>query len=295
MHKYNLEPFPLDKALITKSDKSVWDAQVAYIQNHLTNELIEAAFNKMPKELIDKTIDDLKLKLKNRRQKLQEISDTYQKLLNNYVIIKGTDNVDQFDIVRLAQNKTNVKIYQLKKPGEKILFYNRTFKANETKELWIYGLDDDDSFNLTGDEKSAIKVRLIGGQNNDTYNLANSSKVLVYDYKSKKNTFKSDKAHLRLTDDYDTNVYNYKKPKYNSFQMLPSLGANKDDGLKIGLSNQFTLNKFERNPFTQQHLLSANYYLATSGYELNYSGEFAHIFKHWNFNLSATRLHNSIF
>jgi len=284
---FNLEPFPLDKALITKSDKSVWDAQVAYIQNHLTNELIEAAFNKMPKELIDKTIDDLKLKLKNRRQKLQEISDTYQKLLNNYVIIKGTDNVDQFDIVRLAQNKTNVKIYQLKKPGEKILFYNRTFKANETKELWIYGLDDDDSFNLTGDEKSAIKVRLIGGQNNDTYTLANSSKVLVYDYKSKKNTFKSDKAHLRLTDDYDTNVYNYKKPKYNSFQMLPSLGANKDDGLKIGLSNQFTLNKFERNPFTQQHLLSANYYLATSGYELNYSGEFAHIFKHWNFKLSS--------
>ncbi len=109
---FNLEPFPLDKALITKSDKSVWDAQVKYIQTHLTDPIIDKAFSNMPSEMMDKTITDIKLKLKGRLKKLQETSDNYHKLLNNYVIIKGTDKADKFDIVRLANGETNVKVYQ---------------------------------------------------------------------------------------------------------------------------------------------------------------------------------------
>lgn len=281
---FNLEAFPLDKALITKSNKSVWDTQVKYIQTHLTDAIIDKAFSNMPSEMMDKTIIEIKQKLKGRLQKLQEISDSYHKLLDNYVIIKGTDKADKFDVVRLANGETNVKAYQIKNYN---LFYNRTFNINQTKEIWIYSLDDDDVFNVSGNEKRAIKLRLIGGQNNDTYDIGNGKKVMVYDYKSKKNTFKTNKGQIKLTDDYDTNVYNYKKPKYNAFQMLPSIGANKDDGFRFGISNTFTINKFERNPFTQQHILNANYYLATNGYELNYSSEFANLFNHWNFKLST--------
>lgn len=284
---FNLEPFPLDKALITKSDKAVWDAQVKFIQTHITDAIIEKAFAKMPSEMLDKTVADIKQKLKSRLQNLQQISDDYHKILNAFVIVKGSDKTDKFNITRLANGETNVKGYRLKKSDKEILFYDRTFKPFETKEIWIYALDDDDHFNVSGTHNSSIKIRLVGGQNNDVYDINKGNNVKIYDYKSKKNTFKTTKGHLKLTDNYDINVYDYKKPKYNAFQVLPSLGANKDDGLKIGVNNTFTVNKFERNPFTQQHKLSANYYLATSGYEFNYSGEFANLFNHWNFKLST--------
>ena len=64
----------------------------------------------------------------------------------------------------------------------------RTYSASETHEIWIYGLDDDDVFKVTGTEKHPIKIRLIGGQNNDTYDIENGKKVVIYDYKSKNNT-----------------------------------------------------------------------------------------------------------
>ncbi len=85
-----------------------------------------------------------------------------------------------------------------------------------TKEIWIYGLDDDDIFKVSGEGNNLIKVRLIGGQNKDTYNIENGNKVKIYDYKSKENEFITNKGSKKLTDDYETNVYDYKKLKNSS-------------------------------------------------------------------------------
>jgi hypothetical protein len=42
---------------------------------------------------------------------------------------------------------------------------------------------------------------------------------------------------------------------------------------------------FERNPFTQQHEISADYYFATNGFDLSYKGEFANVVGNWNLQL----------
>jgi len=39
---------------------------------------------------------------------------------------------------------------------------------------------------------------------------------------------------------------------------------------------------FERNPFTSQHNIQSAFYLATSGFDVSYSGEFANVVKHLN-------------
>lgn len=96
---------------------------------------------------------------------------------------------------------------------------------------------------------------------------------------------KARKARIKLTDDYKTNVFDYKKLKNNTNQILPTIGANPDDGLKLGLSNTYTTYGFERNPFTSQHKLLGAYYFETNGYELNYRGEFANVIKKINFLL----------
>lgn len=273
----NVEPYPLDMELIQDSGKDIWDAQVALIQKNITDDIIEKAFLNIPIEVRDNDAEEIKRLLRARRENLQKISDRYFDVVNRFAVIKGTNKDDWFDIERMPGGKTKVIAYRIKDDKKADIFHERVFQRNQTKEIWIYGLDDDDVFNVYGEGDRLIKIRLIGGQNNDTYDIKNGKKLKFYDYKSKKNTIITDKGAKMLTDDYKTNVYNYKKLKNNTFQTLPLIGFNPDDGVSLGFSSTFTNYTFERNPFSSQHTISAGYFFATSGFDLGYTGEFANI------------------
>ncbi|MBO6605808.1 metallophosphoesterase [Psychroserpens sp.] len=278
---FNVEPYPLDVFLLCQADKDLWDNQVKYIQDNLTDEAIDEAFKLFPKEVQDETIDEIRRKLKGRRANLQKISDTYFKYINKYVTIRGTDKPDYFEIEALPNNKTSIKIYSIKKGEKDQLLHDRVHFDEESKEIWVYGLDGKDIFNVNG--KQHIKLRIVGGQNNDTYTVENGSKVHIYDHKTKKNDFESaKKANIHKTDEYAVNTFDYKKHKYNSNQLIPAIGFNPDDGLSIGFTDIFTQNGFIRNPFTSQHKLSANYHFSTSGFNAKYSGEFAKVIGNTN-------------
>ena len=283
----NVEPYPLDMELIQQSNKSVWDAQVKYIENKITDAVIEKAFLNVPSEVRNKNIDKIKRLLKARRGNLQLISDRYYGVMNSLAVIKGTNKDDWFDIERLPNGETKVTAYRIKGGQKADMFHERLYDKAEVKEIWIYALDDDDVFKVYGDGDELIKLRLIGGQNNDTYDIQNGKKVKYYDYKSKKNTFVTNKGAKKITDDYETNVYDYKKLKNNLTQILPSIGANPDDGFRIGAVASFTNFGFERNPFSSQHTFSAGYYFATSGFDLGYRGEFANTIGNANLKLEA--------
>ncbi len=283
---FNLEPYPLDVALINQSTRTDWNKQVLHIMENLTNEVIDNAFAYFPKEVHDETIKEIKRKLIGRRTNLQNISNTYYNQVNKYAIIKGTDKDDWFEIER---NKKLTKItgYRIQQEKKGEIFHERTYSHIDTKEIWIYGLDDEDVFKVSGKGENLIKIRLVGGQNKDTYNVENGNKIKIYDYKSKDSKFVTKKGSKKLTNDYETNVYNYKKPAYNSNQLVPSIGSNPDDGFKIGFTNTFTAYGFERNPFTSQHIISASYYFATKGFDIAYSGEFANIIGSANLIINA--------
>ncbi|MCA0132562.1 metallophosphoesterase [Winogradskyella alexanderae] len=273
----NVEPYPLDMALIESSDKSVWDAQVKYIQENITDAIIEKAFLNVPEEVRDEDVEEIKRLLKARRSNLQDISDRYYKLINKFAVVKGTNKDDWFDVERLPNGQTRVTAYRIKDGEKADIIHRRTYQNEDTKEIWIYALDDDDVFDVYGDGDQLIKVRLVGGQNNDVYDIKNGKKLKYYDHKTKKNTFVTNRGNRKLTDDYETNVYNYKKLKNSNNRIVPTIGANPDDGFSLGVTNVLTNFNFERNPFSSQHTLSAGYFFATSGLVLNYKGEFANV------------------
>ncbi len=194
---------------------------------------------------------------------------------------------DKFIITHKAKNKLDVEVYRIKKNGEELI-YTKNFTAGKTKNIWVYGLDDDDIFEVKGDFNSQISIRLIGGQNNDTYTVSNGKRVKIHDFKSKNNTYDIDsKTKTALTDDYQKNLYDYEKPKYNAFSGLPYGGYNPDDGVKLGIIANYTVNKFNQNPYTQKHILKANYFFATDGYELIYDGHFPKILGKWDFDVQS--------
>ncbi len=282
----NMEPYPLDIAFLVDIEKNVWDEQVRFITKNITDRVIDIAFSKMPKEVQDENMEKIKTTLKQRRANLQKIADRYYKLTSKYAVLTGTNKDDYIKIEAEETGAVKVAMFRKKDGTIKDRFHYSEYSPKTTKEIWIYGLDDADTYEVIGKSKK-IKIRLIGGQNNDEFKVSQGRNVIIYDYKSKKNNLsETKKARIKLTDDYETNVYDYKKLRNNTNQIIPMIGVNPDDGLKIGLLDTYTVYGFERNPFTSQHKFKGSYYYATNGYELNYRGEFANVIEKLNFALN---------
>ncbi|RAR46482.1 calcineurin-like phosphoesterase family protein [Flavobacterium lacus] len=285
---FNFSAHSLDVAFIKNATAADWKKQADYIISELTDEAIDEAFSNLPLEIKDdETTNEIKIKLKFRKKGLEDFALRYHTLLQNRIILTGTDKKDKFLIERLAEGNTKVSWFRLKKDGEELQF-SKTYTKKQTKEIWIYGLDDDDQFEVKGKAKNNIIIRLIGGQNHDNYVVENGKKVKIYDYKSKKNTINAENCTaIHLKDDYELNEYHYKKPKYNHTFLLPMIGFNPDDGVKIGGAYNFVKQGFVNNPYTAKHSLRANYYFATEGVELGYKTSFTRIVGKWNLETEA--------
>jgi hypothetical protein len=278
----------LDRTLIQKADKDTWLKHAKFLQEHITDDIIEEAFKKVPKEVQDKTLEEIKQNLKGRKANLVDIATRYYEYLNKLVILTGTDKDDYIEVIRQGDKETRVIISRIKGGEKADVIVDKVFNRDVTKELWIYGLDDKDIFEVTGKGSNLIFTRLIGGQQNDTYIIKSGRRVKVYDHESKKNTVKENKGGtIRFTDVYNLNLFNYEKNILNNKVMTPSVAYNPDDGVAVGLSYTLTKQGFQRNPFSSQHRFKGGYFFATSGFALNYDGEFSNIMNDWNLRIGS--------
>ncbi|MGH2666526.1 metallophosphoesterase [Flavobacterium sp.] len=285
---FNAEPNPLDLAFIKKADKNVWIKMSQEITAALSDEDIDTAFSALPKEIRDDaTTETLRTNLKIRKKGLEKFVLEYYHFLQKRILVVGTDKKDKFSITRMPEGKTKIDFIRLKKEGEE-LQSSIIYDKQTTNEIWVYGLDDDDVFEVRGEASNGMLIRLIGGQNHDVYTIENKKRIKIYDYKSKENTFNTpNKAVVFLSDDYETNEYNYKKPKYNVIFGLPLIGSNPDDGLKLGVSLSYLKYGFINHLYSQRHNFKGNYYFATDGFELFYNAVFHKAVGEWNFEIDA--------
>ncbi len=281
LFKFSDEPYPMDVSLIQEKDVNVWMEQAAYIKNNLTDETIDKAFDKLPNSVKNAKVDKIKTVLKYRRDHIEDIALEYKGIMEKFAIVKGTDKDDLFEISG-TKEATTINVYNLKNNKKEKLHFSKTFKNKDTKEVWVYGLDDDDVYEVNNIKRRNPKLRLIGGQNKDTYNIQNSRTVHVHDFKSKKNTFIG-KFRKHLTNEYSKNTYHYKKTKDRTITTLPLVAYNPDDGLSFGASFALVNFKFNQQPFTDSHKISFKYFTATQGFDFSHSSEFATDYHHWNF------------
>jgi len=282
------EAYNLDKAVLYRTDVSTWKKQAAYIQQHLTDEVITKAFEQVPVEMQDSTITHIKSLLKERKKNIVKIANEFGSYLDEIAIIRGTDQPDKITVTRLQNGITTVTIQSLDKKDATAPFYHRTFHKKTTREIVIYGLNGEDHFTVTGPGKKAIKVRLLGGQNHDTYTINNNKNLSVFDFKSKKSTLNgSKKPRTVFTDLYNTNAYHYRTVKNNTNQLFPYALFKSEEGVSIFVNNTYTVNGVNGNPFREQHTLKTMYNTNTLGFTLNYMGEFANIFPSWNIMIDA--------
>lgn len=273
---FNIAGGRLDDYLLSNSDRSVWLEQTKLIQQAITDEVIEKAFSKMPEAAKDDSFLKIKQNLKARRNNLSSIVENHYDYFIRHQIIMATHKDDFIDIERLPDGKTHVMVSRNIKGNRERVLVDRIFDSKETKEIWIYGLDDKDHFTVSGDGPAKIRLRLIGGYGDDMYNIQNGKNVKVYDWKFENNVVQSkDRARINFNNHYDTNTLDTEKDLMNVQVFVPNIGFNPDDGFFIGTSTTFIKNGFIRHPFTHQHTIKTGYFFATQGVDLSYQGIFA--------------------
>lgn len=286
---FNTAATYLDRSLVQEADKEAWVQQATYIQENLSDQQIEMAFKNLPAEIYPHETTKLIISsIKKRRSNLGNIARRYYDVLSRLAIVTGTDKDDIIEIDRISKGKTQVTIYRNKNGEKADVVVSRVYNKEDTKEIWIYALDDDDIIKATGKGGNPIKVRVIGGQNNDIYDIDRGRAITLHDQKAANNTFNNlGNATKRLSNDYDVNLYNPRKNIKASNVLTPAIGFNPDDGFRIGLQNVYTVDGFNRNPHTRVHKLTAGYFFATQGYAVGYEGEFAGILGKMNLLFSA--------
>jgi hypothetical protein len=160
---YNYLARYLDRQLANEPTLDDWLRIAKEMQAGLTDAVIEKAIHQLPAETYTISGPTLIELLKSRRDHLTEFADTYYHLLAKDVDVVATEKKEQFEITGLNDNEMKVEIFDMAKDGNKKSkpFYSRTFKADETNEVRLYGWNGKDIFNVSGD--LPIELRLIGG------------------------------------------------------------------------------------------------------------------------------------
>ncbi|MGY5353055.1 metallophosphoesterase [Wenyingzhuangia sp. IMCC45533] len=290
--KFNDEPYPIDISLLQESEYSLWDKQALFIKENLTDEIIDNAFDKLPKSVQNNKTEKIKQSLKYRRDHAPDIASQYREIMEKFAIVKGTDKDNLFEISS-DEKITTVNVYNLKDGKKDKLHFTKKFNNKNTKEIWVYGLDDDDIYKVENVSKKSPKIRLIGGQDEDEYNVKDSKNISVHDFKSKKNKFDG-KFRKHLTNQYSKNVYHFRKIKDHSKTMLPLVSYNPDDEISIGASISISNYGYNQQPFTNKHSINIKYFSVTNGFDIKHASEFATYINKWNFFIN-TRFTSSNF
>ncbi len=287
-----------DRFFLTELNSQQWEKTIADVQQTLTDSVIRNAVNKMPSEINRLQNEKIIGKLVNRRNLLSSEALTYYRFISRKVNVVGS-NLQEYFKVTNAENGLQVRVYARGKGNDtSFIMYNRVFDASITKEIRLFGLHDNDVFDIDENASSHIKIRIIGGKGNDTFNIKGSTEAILYDQKDSGNVIlSSSHAKNRFSLDAPANDKSIVGFNYNTTK-LPQLifGYNSDDGYLIGGGFSRRTHGFRNLPYASDQKLAILYAPTYKAVQLNYHGEFNHVTRNYdllvNANFSSPALKN---
>ncbi len=283
-----------DRTFLTEPDWNDWKTMVHYFQENLTDQVIEEAIRQFPPEIYPYSGETIIRKLKARRDQLESSARALYESITKEVDVLGSDKHEFFEVQRLDDDRTRVRVFKMKKKDreKKHLMYERTFLRSETKEIRLYGFGGNDFFQITGEVAKGIKIRIIGGDGEDTVEDSSSisglgKKTHLYDIRTATTFTSKGEVRNRMANTPEVNRYNRKAFEYNLAIPLLSFNITPDDALFIGGGTQITTHGFRKAPFKARHTLLGNFAPKTTSFNLEYLGEFTKVIGNWDLVLDA--------
>ncbi len=291
----------LDRSFLTRLHKSDWLNIANDLQQALTDEVIENAIHEWPHEIYQIDGAEITAKLKSRRDKLTAFADRYYEVLAKAVSIVGSDKNEFFDVDRINDDSTSVKVHKIKKGEVKEAYYERYFRTGETNEIRLYGLKGGDRFEIKGKADKGIRVRVIDGEGMDVVTDSShvsglTKKTIVYDIPAGISLTTSAETRQHLSDAYSINKYDRRDFKYDVLSPNLFSGFNVDNGFFIGGGATFTHHGFRKEPYASYHRLLANYATRTKGFNMLLNTKYIDVLgktdAHFDMLMSYPRVNN---
>lgn len=263
-----------------------WLKEAKKIQSLMTDEVIDAAIATMPQEIQHLTNERLSQVLKIRRDNLPQVIDKYYKMLAKYIDLVGSNQPEYFELNRLSNGDVKAKIFTLEKEKyQGKLLYSRLFRRQETKEIRVHGLGDNDYFDISGTAHQSILIRIIGGDGKDVISDQSAVKGLrkltkIYDKRNQDNLIVQKETEKIFTPKSLT-FHPQKIFEDDHFLILPYTAYNRDDGFVFGLAGRSTIQGFNKPDFKIRTTFRGE--VTTMGnYGLKVYTQFRHLIHQWD-------------
>ncbi|MEJ7611936.1 MAG: hypothetical protein WKF88_12230 [Ferruginibacter sp.] len=286
--RFNFPARHLDHHLLNELNEADWITISKDLQAALTDNIIDNAVKQFPPEVYPISGPEIAAKLKVRRDRLPDWAKKFYKFLSTEVEITGTEDNERFEVNRLSDTETELKIFKITKEGEikKKPLYRRIFKTGETEEVRIYGIAGNDQYALTGKMKKGIKIRLIGGPVKDSYTDRSSvkgpsDKTKIYDNPGNE-IVAGKETEVTISSDSAINKYDYYYFNYNNRGLKPTVSFNNDDRLHVGIVYAISKHKWRKKPLANTQYFDVKYSLSQKGISTTYANNFVELIGKWN-------------
>ncbi len=277
----NFNAMFFDRSFLIESDREDWKRTAEKLQQNMTDEVIEKSIRGFPAEAFELTGEEIIATLKARRDNLIQFAETYYEILAREVNVPGTLKNDFFEVKRMEDGNVEVSIYPLKKgkAQKEMRYYHRVFDAADTREIRLYGLDGKDEYHITGESKSSILVRIVGGDKEDVYKDESSVSGLrkltrIYDSEKQDEVEGGKETKVNLRKESQTYDFDRKDFTYNLLSPFPSLGFNPNDGFYLGPGVNYVNYGFKKQPYKSNHTVFAHYAFGSNGFKFNYKFDY---------------------
>jgi len=294
---WNFNARHFDRFFLNHLDKEDWQKEVGLIQQTLTDSLIDRAMRQMPDTIVALSADELVANIRARRDGLLESATTYYHSLVREVDIPLSGKNEFIDIQYRKDGSITLDVHNKKKDGtEGRRLLKRTFLPEETREIRVYGIGGNDVYKLRGSGKSPIKLRLIGGTEQDSYEstsaFQNGDKVWLYENKEPNANLWENlgKVRKKLSKDSAVHDYVYDAFVYDRKGILFNLNYGVDRGLILGAGYLIENQGFRKTPYAYRHEFMANYLTGRESFIFHYSGKFKQLVGKHDLTIDITSL-----
>jgi hypothetical protein len=280
-----------DRIFLTELDQKGWEKGIADVQQKLTDSAIRKSVQLLPPEIYALEGENIIKKLMSRRDVLKPAALRYYKFLSKRVNIVGSNQKEHFKVTSVGEF-LRVRVSAKSKGNDtSFTMYDRVFDPKTTKEIRLFGLHDEDVFEIDEKAESRIKLRIIGGRGIDTFDLKGKVEALLYDLKSTGGDFYiKDSSHAKKRFSADPPVndrtvlgFEYNTSKFPQFHF----NYNSDDGMIIGAGFSRRTHGFRNLPYASEQTVSARYGIDRGALHAQYKGEFNHVTRNFDLVLNA--------
>ena len=264
----------LDRRFLNELTREQWLDAARDLQERLTDEEIERAFDDWPAEAREGRKEQYVAALKQRRDDLVEYARKIYKFQAKEVYVVGTDEDDFFEVTRNPDGTLLVEIFDYKGQEKGDRYYSRLFDPKETNSVQLFGLREEDRYEVKGvAEKKSIKVRIVPGPEKDEVVTTDAAKGIrrktrVYAWPDEDKLELGKETETHLTRYQRFNQYDYRGVDYDYGLWLPNAGFNVDDGVRLGLLYTENYYTFHRR---FQQSIGGLYATASQGLRLDYN------------------------